>query len=108
MLEKQTKISGIYELKIIDENSILIKCAKRELLSLSKGEDTGLGEAIICIGENFNLADADHISDTYKLVEIREGSAILEAELTFTGIGIPEEEWTKKKIISVNPYLSEE
>jgi len=106
MLEKKTKISGIYELKIIDENSILIKCAKHELLCLSKGENTGLGEAIICIEERFNLADADHISDTYKLVEIREDAVILEAEWTFTGAGIPEEEWTKKKVISVSPYIS--
>ena len=106
MVEKQTEINGICELKIIDGNSILIKCPKFELLSLTKGENTSLSEATICIGESFNLADADHISETYNLIDIREVSAILEAELTFTGIGIPEEEWTKKKVISISPYIS--
>ena len=106
MVEKQTEISGICELKIIERNSILIKCSKYELLSLSKGGKTSLRETTICIGESFNLADADHISETYNLIGIQEGSAILEAELTFTGIGIPEEEWTKKKEILVSPYKS--
>jgi hypothetical protein len=106
MIEKQTEISGICGLKIIDGNSILIKCSKFELLSLSKGEDTSLSEVTVCIGESFNLADADHISETYRLVRIREGSAVLEVELTFTGIGIPREEWTKKRVISVSPYIS--
>ena len=106
MVEKQTEINGICELKIIDGNSILIKCPKFELLSLTKGENTSLSEATICIGESFNLADADHISETYNLIDIREVSAILEAELTFTGIGIPKEEWTKKKVISISPYIS--
>ena len=106
MVEKQTEIRGICELKIIAGNSILIKCPKFELLSLSKGEKTRLSETTICIGESFNLGDADHISETYNLIGIREGSAILEAELTFTGIGIPEEEWTEKKEISVSPYKS--
>jgi len=106
MIEKQTEINGICELKIIDGNSILIKCPKFELLYLTKGENTSLSEATIYIGESFNLADADHISETYNLVEIQEDYAILEAELTFTGIGIPEEEWTKKKVISVSPYKS--
>ncbi len=106
MVEKQTEISGICELKIIDGNSIFIKCPKFELLSLTKGENTSLSEATVCIGESFNIADADHISETYNLTGIREGSAIFEAELTFTGIGIPEEEWTQKKVISVSPYKS--
>ena len=106
MLEKQTEISGICELKIVDGNSILIKCPKFELLSLTKGENTSLSEATIYIGESFNLADADHISETYNLIGIQEDYAILEAELTFTGIGIPEEEWTKKKEILVSPYKS--
>ncbi len=106
MLEKQTEISGICELQIIDGDSILIKCPKFELLCLTKGENTSLSEATIYIGESFNLADADHISETYNLIGIQEDYAILEAELTFTGIGIPEEEWTKKKVISVSPYKS--
>jgi len=106
MVEKQTEIDGICELKIIDRNSILIKRAKFELLSLYKGDETSLSETAICIGESFNLADADHISQTYKLIGIQEGSAILEAELTFIFPGIPEEEWTKKKVISVSPYKS--
>jgi len=106
MVEKQTEISGICELKIIDGNSIFIKCPKHELLSLSKGENNSLSETTVCIGESFNLADADHISETYHLIDIREGSAIFEAELTFTGIGIPQEEWTRKKVISVSPFIS--
>ena len=106
MVEKQTEIDGICELKIIDRNSILIKREKFELLSLYKDDETSLSETTICIGESFNLADADHISNTYKLIRMREGSAILEAELTFTGFGIPKEEWTKKKVISVSPYKS--
>ena len=106
MIGKQREISGICELKIINGNSILIKCPKFELLSLTKGENTSLSKATICIGESFNLADADHISETYQLTGIRDGSAIFEAELTFTGIGIPEKEWTRKKVISVSPYIS--
>jgi hypothetical protein len=106
MIERQAEISGICELKIIDDNSVLIKCPKSELLSLTKGQNTGLRKAIICIGESFNIADADHISETYNLTDIREGCAILEGELTFTGIGIPEEEWTQKKVISISPYGS--
>ncbi len=103
MVGKQTEIDGICELKIIDKNSIFIKRPKFELLTLSKGEKTSLSEATICVGESFNLADAGHISETYKLIGILEGSAILKAELTFTGPGIPEEEWTEKKEISVSP-----
>jgi hypothetical protein len=106
MVEKQTEIDGICELKIIDRNSIHIKRPKFDLLTLSKGEKTSLSETTISIGESFNLADADHISDTYKLIGIREGSAILEAELTFIWPEIPEEEWTKKKEILVSPYKS--
>ena len=64
-VEKQTEIDGICELKIIDRNSILIKRPKFDLLTLSKGEKTSLSETTISIGESFNLADADHISDTY-------------------------------------------
>jgi hypothetical protein len=108
MVEKQTEIDGIYELKIIDRNSIFIKLPKFGLLSLYKGDETSLSEATICIGESFELADASHISETYKLIGIREGSAIFEAELTFTGFGIPEEDWAKKKEISVSPYKSPE
>ena len=106
MDDEQTEINGICELKIIDGNSILIKCPKFELLSLTKGDNTSLSEATICIGESFNLADADHISETYNLIGIQEDYAILEAELTFTGVGIPEEEWTKIKVISISPYIS--
>ncbi|NNL32905.1 MAG: hypothetical protein HKO80_06840 [Flavobacteriaceae bacterium] len=106
MIEKQAEISGLCELKMIDGNFIFIKCPKFELLSLTKGKNTGLSQATICIGESFNLSDADHISETYNLTGIQEGSAILEGELTFTGTGIPEEEWTKKKLISVSPYKS--
>ena len=107
MVEKQTKISGICELKIIDRDSIHIKCPEFGLLSLSKGENIGLREATICIRESFNLSDADHISETYNLIGIQEGYAILEAELIFTGIGIHEEEWTKKKVISVSSYKTQ-
>ena len=82
MVEKLTEIDGICELAIIDEEAIFIRCSEFQLLSLSKGEDTGLSAATIHIGEHFNLADADHISETYQLVGIQGGSAIFEAELT--------------------------
>ena len=73
MVEKQPEVSSICELKITDKNSVLIKCPKFELLSLSKGDKINLRETTICIGKSFNLADADHISETYKLIGIREG-----------------------------------
>ena len=105
MVEKQTQIDGICELKIIDGKSIHIKCPEFGLLTMSKGESIGLTEATICIRESFNLSDADHILETYNLIGIQEGYAIFEAELIFTGSGIPQEEWEKKKLISVAPYI---
>lgn len=104
MIETQSEIDGICELTIIDENSIHIRRPEFDLLVLSKGENTGLKEAAVFVGESFSLSDADHIFETYHLTGIREGSAIFEAELTFDAPGIPEKERTQKKVISVSPY----
>lgn len=93
----RAEISGIEKLKIIDKNSILIKHAAFDLLVLSCKEKDDLSEATVRIGECFTLSDADHISETYRLIAIKNDSVILEAELIFTGVGVPEDEWIEKE-----------
>ena len=107
MIAKQTEINGIAELIIVDNGSILLRCPEFGLMCLSRGGNTDLQEATVHIGERFTLSDADHISETYTLVGIADGVAVFEADLTFTGAGVPEEEWTRRESISVKPYNSE-
>jgi|GEM_PF-1721698 len=105
--EQRADILGIDSLALDDEDAIVVT-------DRTNGPGAGLvlrgpdGETALQVrieaGKSFQLSDGRHASDTYKLLRIENGQAIIEHKSVFNAKSIDGSVKSERSVIAVRPY----